>query len=224
MPSLTIPGPPSKGWLVLIGGGEFSFGETREIDQFAVSKMLPDNRRVAFIPTASQSPEYANHFGTYLSEIDSSLVTENVPIYRPRDAKRGKNLNRISTAGMVYIGGGVTNQLVGALRGTPAVEAIRAALSNGAVVVAIGAGAAALGVFAHDAERPGAQIPGLALVPETAIETVFDPRDDSMLRRLMSLPDVRIGLGIPPRTALAISPDRTGAILGEEQVAVMRKA
>ena len=34
MNDLRIPGEPTNGWLVLIGGGEFSFGETREFDEF----------------------------------------------------------------------------------------------------------------------------------------------------------------------------------------------
>ena len=30
-----------QGWIVLIGGGEFSFGDTEEVDRFLVTKM-PD--------------------------------------------------------------------------------------------------------------------------------------------------------------------------------------
>src|SRR4030081_1149516 len=52
--------------LVLIGGGEFSFGETREIDEFLLRSMPADRRTVAFIPAASGSAEYAVHFGKYL--------------------------------------------------------------------------------------------------------------------------------------------------------------
>ena len=43
--------------LVLIGGGEFSFGETREIDEFLVRNMPPDRETIAFLPTASGSAE-----------------------------------------------------------------------------------------------------------------------------------------------------------------------
>jgi peptidase E len=51
--------------LVLIGGGEFSFGETREIDEFLLAQMPPDRRSIAFLPTASGSAEYAQHLGKY---------------------------------------------------------------------------------------------------------------------------------------------------------------
>src|SRR2546430_1281280 len=101
--------------LVLIGGGEFSFGETRPIDEFLLRAMPPDRRTVAFVPAASGSADYAKHFGAYLKQIDPAVETVNVPIYRPRDARRQKNLNLLFEAGMIYVGGGVTNNLLAAL-------------------------------------------------------------------------------------------------------------
>src|SRR5213596_3592714 len=86
--------------LVLIGGGEFSFGETREIDEFLVRHMPADRRTVAFVPAASGSAEYATHLGAYFKQIDPLIETMNVPIYRPRDARRQKNLNYLLAAGM----------------------------------------------------------------------------------------------------------------------------
>jgi cyanophycinase-like exopeptidase len=55
------------------------------------------------------------------------------------------------------------------------------------------------------------------------VETAFDARTNEMLKRLMSDPAARIGIGIPPRTALAIGPDRTGQIVGDGSVALFRK-
>ena len=208
---------------MLIGGGEFSFGHTEEIDRFLLSKMPNGNRTVAFLPTASGSPEYALHFGTYLKGLDSETEVVNVPIYRPRDARRGKNLRRVTEAGMIYIGGGVTNKLVEAMRLQPVVEAILDAVSNGAVLAAIGAGASALGVATRDIQRPVASLPGLGILPETVIETGFSVDDDSMLRRLMSLDQAQLGVGIPIATALAIAPDRNAEILGDGKIAVVRK-
>jgi len=43
--------------LVLIGGGEFSFGDTRDVDEFLLRSMPADRRTVAFIPAASGSAE-----------------------------------------------------------------------------------------------------------------------------------------------------------------------
>src|SRR5215470_17198990 len=125
--------------LVLIGGGEFSFGETREIDELLLGSMPPDRRTVAFLPTASGSAEYAGHLGKYFHGIDPTVETVNVPIYRGRDARRGKNLATMLSAGMIYLGGGVTNQLLATLRESPADMTLREAAENGAVIAAIGA-------------------------------------------------------------------------------------
>src|SRR6266542_3772252 len=84
--------------LVLIGGGEFSFGETREIDEYLLRHLPPDRRTVAFLPTASGSAEYARHLGAYFASIDPSVETVNVPVYRGRDNRRQKNLNAILAA------------------------------------------------------------------------------------------------------------------------------
>jgi cyanophycinase-like exopeptidase len=210
--------------LVLIGGGEFSFGETREIDEFLVHHMPPDRKTIAFLPTASGSAEYATHLGKYFEQIDPAVETINVPIYRGRDSRRQKNLNMLLSAGMIYVGGGVTNNLLATLRASPAEMAMRDAAANGAVVAAIGAGAACFGMYAGDMRTPATALPALGWLAQTVIETAFDPKDDSMLRRLMSLPDVRMGLGIPPRAAVAIQSDGMTSILGSGNIAVFRKS
>jgi cyanophycinase-like exopeptidase len=209
--------------LVLIGGGEFSFGETREIDELLLSRMPPDNRTIAFLPTASGSAEYAGHFGTYLRSIEPSLEVVNVPIYRVRDARRLKNLNTISSAGMIYLGGGVTNNLLSALRESAADLAMREAASRGAVIAAIGAAASCFGAYARDMRGGSSALPGLGWVANTVIDTGFDPQNDTALRRLMSLPEVTLGVGIPSRTALIVGAGGDADIAGEGQIAAFRK-
>ena len=206
--------------LVLIGGGEFSFGETREIDEFLLAQMPSDRRTVAFLPTASGSPEYAQHLGKYFHEIDPTVETINVPIYRGRDSRRQRNLNAILGAGMIYIGGGVTNNLLGTLRESAAEIALRDAASNGAVIAAIGAAASSFGTHVRDMRGVTPAIDGMGWLPNTAIDAGFD---DTTLRRLMSLPDVRLGLGIPAQTALAIRADGSTQVIGEGQIAAYRK-
>lgn len=209
--------------LVLIGGGEFSFGETREIDEFLLRNMPADRKTIAFLPTASGSAEYATHLGNYFKQIDSSVDTVNVPIYRGRDVRRGKNLNQLRAAGMIYLGGGVTNTLLTTLRESPAEMAMRDAAASGTIIAAIGAAAASFGVHARDMHSPAAALPALGWIDQTAIETAFDPQDDTMLRRLLSLPDVTLGIGIPPKTAIAIHTDGSTTILGTGSIAVFRK-
>ena len=209
--------------LVLIGGGEFSFGETREIDELLLGRIAPERRTVAFLPTASGSAEYASHFGAYVRGIDPSLEVLNVPVYRGRDARRQKSLNTITTAGLVYLGGGVTNNLLDTIRDTPTETALRDAAAGGAVIAAIGAAASCFGVQARDMRGGSSALPALGWLADTVIDTAFDPANDTALRRLMSLPEVTLGLGIPPKTALVIGSDGMGEIVGEGQIAAFRK-
>ena len=216
---LAVPGDR----LVLIGGGEFSFGETREIDEYLARQLPADRKTIAFLPTASGSAEYATHLGNYFKQIDAAIETINVPIYRGRDVRRARSLQQLRSAGMIYIGAGVTNTFLGTIRGTAAEEALRDAASYGAIIAAIGAAAASFGTHARNMESPAASLPALGWLAQTVIETAFDAQDDTMLRRLMSLPDVKIGIGIPPKTAIAIDGSGSASLLGQESIAVFRK-
>ena len=208
--------------LVLIGGGDFSFGDTREIDELLLRER-ESGRSIAFLPTASGSAEYATHIGAYFHSIEPGIETQNVPVYRGRDNKRLKNINAILGAGLVYLGGGVTNNLLSMLRETPVEVALRDAASNGVPIAAIGAAASAFGAFARDM-RGGTPLPAFGWLANTVIDTGFDAQDDTELRRLMSLPDVTLGIGIPPKTALVIRGDGSTEIAGSGQVAVFRKS
>jgi cyanophycinase-like exopeptidase len=207
--------------LVLIGGGEFSFGETRPLDAAWLARMPADRRTVAFLPTASGSAEYAMHFAKYIRALDPSVDVINVPIYRGRDNRRQKSLRAILSAGAIYLGGGVSAQLLATLRSSPAETALRDAAAGGAVIAAIGASAAAFGVQVLDARDTAA--PGLGWLEGTVIEAAFDRDADTRLRRLMSHPEAALGLGIPAKTALVISGDGTTEIMGDGQVAAFRK-
>lgn len=209
--------------LVLIGGGEFSFGETREIDEFLVRNLPAGRRTIAFLPTASGSADYAVHLGKYFQQIDAGLQVINVPIYRGRDSRRQKNLNYLSDASMIYLGGGVTNTLLSTLRQSPAEMAIRDAAANGTIIAAIGAAASSFGVAARNMHSAGNALPALGWLDGAAVEAGFDPDDDVPLRRLMSLPEVTLGIGIPPRTALAIRAGGSTSVVGAGTLSVFRR-
>lgn len=219
--TLTLAVPVTT--LALIGGGEFSFGETREIDELLLSRMPAGKRTVAFIPAASGSVEYASHFGTYLRGLREDVEVVNVPIYRGRDGRRQKNLDTIRSAGLVYLGGGVTNQLLDPLHQSPADIAMREAAAEGTVIAGIGAAASCFGIFARDMRGGTSALPSLGWLSGTVIDTGFAGANDTALRRLMSIPEASVGLGIPAKTAVVIGVDGTAEIVGDAQVAVFRK-
>ncbi|HXI11203.1 MAG TPA: Type 1 glutamine amidotransferase-like domain-containing protein [Thermoanaerobaculia bacterium] len=223
MPSpLIIPGAPTQGWLILAGGGEFSFGETEEVDRFLLSHIPEDNRTIAFLPTASGSSEYATHLATYFRKLDPRIDLINVPVYRGRDVRRNRSLATLRSSGAIYIGGGVLTTLLQTIQGSPVNDAIREALESGSAVMAIGASATASGALVV-AGSDGRQTNGLALLERVAIQAAFDPGRDATVRSIAARPEIEMAIGIPSAAAIAIAPDRTATILGSGNIAVVRK-
>jgi len=124
------------GWLALLGGGEFSFGDTEDADRAWLART--GDGTIGFLPAASGSTDYGDHFAVYLDEYFERQV-ETVPIFRERDARRGRNAERLSANAAVYVGGGVTDHLIEALRGTPCLTALRELLEKGGTLAAIAA-------------------------------------------------------------------------------------
>lgn len=201
---------PGQGWLALLGGGEFSYGETFDADEAWVAKTPPGP--VGFIPAASGSNDYPRHFGEYLAD-ELEREMEIIPIYRGRDSRRGRNAERIAAVPAVYLGGGVADHLLDALAGSPAAEALTKKIQTGGMVVAIAAAAQAAGRIARSI-APGQTIPGFGWLPEGVVEPNFDPGHDRRLRKLLELPGIRWGLGIPAESAVLLGPDGQMEVVG----------
>ncbi|MEO8277980.1 MAG: Type 1 glutamine amidotransferase-like domain-containing protein [Thermoanaerobaculia bacterium] len=194
-------GPPATtGWLVLLGGGEFTFGETEEVDE-AWLELVPPGP-IGFVPAASGSQDYAQHFTTYMKERFAREV-ELIPIYRDRDARRGRNCERIRDCAAVYLGGGVADHLIEAFADSLALAALREKLAQGGTVVAIAAAAQACGVALRSVFG-GKTIAGLGLAPGAIVETNFDPAHDRRLRKLMEAAPGAIALAVPAESALLL--------------------
>ena len=210
MTTLSLARLPGSGWLALLGGGEFSFGETEEADRAWLARTPPGP--VGFLPTASGSVDYGQHFATYLREIHEREV-EVIPVYRRRDALRGKNAERLAAVPALYLGGGVTDHLLETLPGTVVGEALAAKLAAGGVVIGIAAAAQALGRVARSL-LTRSLLPGLAYLPEAVIGPNFDPAHDRRLRQMMASPGVKVGLGLPAGSALLVAPDGQAEAVG----------
>jgi cyanophycinase len=201
---------PGQGWLALLGGGEFSFGETFDADEAWLAKTAPGP--IGFIPAASGSDDYPRHFGDYLRD-ELEREVELIPIYRGRDARRGRNAERIEAVPAVYLGGGVADHLLEALAGSPAAEALARKIQNGGMVVAIAAAAQAAGQVARSI-APGRTIPGFGWLPEGVVEPNFEAGHDRRLRKLLAQAGVRWGLGIPSESAVLLGPEGTFEVIG----------
>lgn len=200
-----------QGWLVLVGGGEFSFGETEEVDREWLAKAA--SGPIGFIPAASGSQDYGQHFAAYLKE-SFARELDVIPIYRDRDARRGRNAERIANAPAVYLGGGLADQLLDAIRETPASAALVARRRAGGVIVAIAAAAQACGTALRGLGG-STVIPGLGWLPAGVVETNFDPGHDRRLRQLLTTPGVKWGLGIPAGSSVSFGPGGVLEVVGD---------
>ncbi len=201
---------PGTGWLALIGGGEFSFGETEDADRAWLERVPPGP--IGFIPAASGSNDYPRHFAEYMADVGREVET--IPIYRSRDGRRGRNSERIRDVAAVYIGGGVTDHLLEAIEDTPAAEALARKIADGGVVVAIAAAAQCAGRFARSIFK-GDLIPGFGWLPDGVVEPNFDPGHDRRLRKMLAGTGVAWGLGIPAGSAVLLGPDGVVELVGE---------
>jgi hypothetical protein len=204
---METPRIPGNGWLVLLGGGEFSFGDTVDADFVWLDKVPPGP--IGFIPAASGSNDYAKHFGDYMRE----QFDRELPIYRPRDGRRGRNAERIAEVPAVYIGGGVTDHLLEAIVETPAADALTRKIQEGGVVVTIAAASQTAGRVVRSI-APGKTLPGFGWLPEGVVEPNFDPGHDRRLRRLLAAEGVRWGLGIPAESAILFGPEGAMEVVG----------
>jgi len=202
------PAAATAGWLALIGGGEFSFGETEDADRAWIERTPPGP--VGFIPAASGSNDYARHFAGYLKGTFGREV-EVIPIYRDRDGRRMRNSERIREVAAVYIGGGVTDHLLSALLETPAAEALARKMAEGGVVVAIAAAAQCAGKFARSIFG-GNLVPAFGWLPDGVVEPNFDPGHDRRLRKMLAGAGVMHGLGIPAGSAVLMGPGETEVV------------
>jgi cyanophycinase-like exopeptidase len=201
---------PGSGWLALIGGGEFSFGETEDADRIWLEKVPPGP--IGFIPAASGSNDYPRHFAEYMAGFEREVET--IPIYRARDGRRGRNSERIRDVAAVYLGGGVTDHLLEAIEDTPAAEALARKIAEGGIVVAIAAAAQCAGRFARSIFK-GDLIPGFGWLPDGVVEPNFDPGHDRRLRKMLDGAGVSWGLGIPAGSAVLLGPDGIVELVGE---------
>lgn len=219
-----------SGWLVLIGGGEFSFEETEQADAAWLGKLsdvksVSEDGSVGFVPAASGSDDYGRHFAVYLEEYFEQAC-DIIPVYRQRDARRGKNAQRVAQANAVYLGGGVPDHLLDTLQGddgggSPVLDALRAKIEYGGLVVAIAGVAQVCGHAARSlfGGAGGKTIVGFGWLPHGVVEPNFEVGKERRLRELLSYPGVRWGLAIPAGSAVLLGPGGAVEVVGEAWLA-----
>ncbi|MFW6136139.1 MAG: Type 1 glutamine amidotransferase-like domain-containing protein [Chloroflexota bacterium] len=223
--SLTRAGPlawrAGRGWLVLGGGGSWRAGETGEVDAAALGWADLD-RPVALVPTAGMATPEAEALLEYYADLGGPQGYV-VPIYDAAGAQTGENVDLLEEAGLIYVADGPdVLGLVRAFRGSPALEAMARTFEAGAVVVGMGAGAAAFGAWIEDPGDGAGAEPGLGWLSGVVVAPRFEGAEEAhRLRHLLDLEPNCLGLGVPQGTALALGPGGEVENVGPGQVTVV---
>ena len=190
-----------RGWLVLAGGGKPE--NITHILRAAIEAMS-DESPVVFVPTASAISD-GDHATSQriITQIETlgGPAGYVAPIFTHTDATDLRNVRRLAQAGLVYLGDGSAQQLVTALSNTPTLDALAAVYEAGAIVVAAGAAACALGARGLCEQ----EIAGWGWLPDALICPHY--AEAPTLREAVKAHPECMGLGVPQDTALALGPD-----------------
>jgi dipeptidase E len=126
--------------IIPIGGGEISLKSTLKIDEYIVSLLNKETKKVLFIPTASgDMVSYIEKFKAYYEslgcEVDTLLLsqTQNDNLIR----------SKIFSSDIIYIGGGNTARMMRIFKRNKVNEYLLMAYEKGIILTGLSAGAMA---------------------------------------------------------------------------------
>ena len=184
----------------LVGGEEFRV-RCEDMDREIIAAAGPAPVRVVVLPTAAvtgpakAANDGVTHFAALGGEAGQLMVLNREDAFDP-GLVRG-----IEGAGVIYFTGGNPDHLLDALRDSPLLEAIMAAVEQGAVLAGSSAGAMVMGSMMRR-PRLGGWIPALGITPGIAVLPHHEGRDPAETSRELAgqVPDGTTVLGIDARS------------------------
>ena len=126
-----------KGLIYVIGGGELGLRETYEIDKHLVDLAEKKNPKILFIPTASHdAADYVRAFSWVYGEFTKNIQT--LFLYDDPSPKEVSSL--IKWADIIYIGGGVTRELLLMFKAFGVAPLLKKAYESGTILAGLSAG------------------------------------------------------------------------------------
>lgn len=220
-------GPPPKGHLVLIGGGDKPPDAMRKFVELAGGRDAP----IVAIPTASSEADAPEYYEKLFREEYGCTNAVSLRIRSKADASRSDYAALAAKARGIFFGGGDQIRITGALLGTPVGEAIERSFAGGAVVGGTSAGTACQsevmitgeGDFSLIRTRSVETWRGLGFLPSGVVvdqHFVKRQRENRLLSVVLERPDL-LGVGVDEETAIWVRPDGTFEVLGRSCVMVV---
>ena len=197
-----------EGWLILLGGGDVTRGETDVVDVQLLSLANLDRPMVVLLAdgTREDADAILEHYillGGPGGEAFTLAEMTRAQLETP------KFLSLLDEAGILYLGGENPLPLVRNLYETTALVHILRGFATLQALIIIGsaAGASALGRWAIGPTPQFLQVQGLGLLQDTIIVPHFTRTENSpVLRHIAQFGPGLLGLGLPDGTALAFGP------------------
>ncbi|ABI68659.1 cyanophycinase [Syntrophomonas wolfei] len=218
-----------KGELVIIGGAEDKYGDSRILEE-VVRIIGGEDARVGIITTATQHPEevgeeYRNVF-LRLGVRETDIISIN----SREEANLDDNVKRIRDVSGFFFTGGDQLRITSILGGTKVYEALLHSFDHGTPVIGTSAGASVMCSTmivegnSNDAARKCTlkMAPGLRLLEGVIIDQHFDQRGrlGRLLCGIAENPGI-LGIGIDEDTAIRVYPEEYFEVLGNNAVTVI---
>jgi cyanophycinase len=222
-------GYPKKGDLVIIGGAEDKYGDSR-ILQEVVDIIGGEDAIIGIFTTATQHPqevgeEYRDVF-MRLGVRDTVILDIN----SRAEANDEENVRRLKEATGFFFTGGDQLRITSILGGTKIYEALHDSFNHGTAVIGTSAGASVMCSTMivegnnNDAARKCTlkMAPGLRLLEGVIIDQHFDQRGrlGRLLCGIAENPGI-LGIGIDEDTAIRVYPEEYFEVLGNNAVTVI---
>jgi cyanophycinase len=217
---------PSRGHLMLIGGGDKPRAAMEKFVELAGGKNAP----IVVVPTASEAPDTAEYYTNLFRNDYGAADVVVLPIREKADAMRPEVVAAAARARGIFFGGGDQARITRALAGTPVLNAFREAWRKGAVVGGTSAGTACQSVKMITGEgdftviRSGSVelVEGLGFLRGDVVvdqHFIARQRENRLISVLLQYPD-HLGVGVDEDTAIWVRPDDTFQVIGDRSVMV----
>lgn len=222
-------GEKVRGNLIIIGGAEDKYGESKVLSE-VVQVIGGSDARLMVMTTATEKPVEA---GEVYKKVFGRLGVKHIEILNinSRDeANEEENAHKILNSTGIFFTGGDQLRITSILGGTKVYSALQEAYSRGIAIVGTSAGASVMSntmIVDGNSNEPARKCtlkmaPGLSLMEEAIIDQHFDQR--GRIGRLMcgvAENPYMLGIGIDEDTAIRVYPDAHFDVLGTNAVTVI---
>lgn len=218
-----------RGHLIIIGGAEDKFGESRILKEVA-GNVNNRNGGLVVLTTATEKPDQV---GKEYRDVFKRLGVREIEILNidsRDDANREEISEKVKSAAGVFFTGGDQLRLTSILGGTRVHYALQQAHSQGTGVYGTSAGASVMSstmIVEGNNNDPARKCtlkmaPGLGLIDEVIIDQHFDQRGrfGRLLCGVAENPSI-LGIGIDEDTAVLVYPDNRLEVIGTNAVMVI---